>query len=128
MEVEERSKQKRRPGKELSEKRIGQIAWKIILDQGHVIPPKDSSLITDEELVEFGKAIIDAERGTNYCRKLTEERRNEIALTLIKYSGIRNGQKLDAEEVRKARLALARRIGVYTKTIDKFTAQIMSEK
>ncbi|MDD4930938.1 MAG: hypothetical protein PHG66_02140 [Candidatus Colwellbacteria bacterium] len=114
-----------------------EIAWKILTEQGIRIAP--DNIIRDigsvsakigipkDHLGEFSKAMINEEYGTELDCSLSNERRNEIALLLIKSRYNSKDDKISPEEARKARGILAGRIGVDLAHLEAFSRQIMAE-
>ena len=121
----------------LTREKMGEIAWKIILEQGLRVPPDvimrdigndaQKTGLSEEELKEFAKARIDDEHGSKLGCSLSDERRNEIALILIESRFNSKADKIKPEEADKARGVLAKRIDVSYDELKAFSSQIMTD-
>ena len=117
--------------------RMGEIAWRLILELGLRIPP-DQVLreignlskrikVEEEKLKNFARDLVSVEWDEFPVFILSDKERFDVSLKFIKEKYSAKSEKLGPEEAKRARAAMARRINVRTEVFEQFTAELMKE-
>jgi|GEM_PF-5801744 len=121
--------------KKFTKERMGEIAFRIMLELGLRIPPAEivreignlskKSKVPEKDLKNFAKDLVSAEWDTIPVFILTDREQRDIALKLLicKYNS--NAEKLRPEEAKRARALMATRIRVSAEAFEQFSAEIM---